>query len=309
MYHTAKESIWLCDPSSLFTFVTTTSPCTCTSKYKPNNYIILQVSSTPNTKVSTKPTLKMLTMFSQVLYHRQEESTSTGQMQKTSEREHAHTPNSIGSGVAAPKSGTRRPTRGKAGEHKPGGQWERGLANANQWGLVHANQGWWMWTQTWTSWTTAAAAAAMAVAAAAAVVIAMAMAVTRYKGSMGGPNKCGGVQMNTGDRLTVQTRCGGSVGDTNEPEGVWTSTRVYEQAPGYEWVQGGMNMVGAVVGAMCPWTWLFSSLGALCLFLSGSLSCLLLGSGPWFCLPGPGPSVLVPWFLWPRPHALLLPAW
>ena len=56
------------------------------------------------------------------------------------------------------------------------------------------------------------------------------------------------------------------------------------------------------------WTWLFSSLGTLCLFLSGSLSCLLdllvvLAPGP-----GPGPSVLVPWFLWPRPHALL-PAW
>ena len=50
------------------------------------------------------------------------------------------------------------------------------------------------------------------------------------------------------------------------------------------------------------WTWLFSSLGALCLFLSGSLSCLLdllLGSA--------SPLVLVPWFLWPKPHALLLP--
>ena len=46
------------------------------------------------------------------------------------------------------------------------------------------------------------------------------------------------------------------------------------------------------------WTWLFSSHGALCLFLSGSLSCLLdllLGSAsplvlaPWSWSPGSGP--------------------
>ena len=52
------------------------------------------------------------------------------------------------------------------------------------------------------------------------------------------------------------------------------------------------------------WTWLFSSLGTLSVLVwvpvlpSGS-------TAPCFWLPGPGPSVLVPWFLWPRPYALL----
>ena len=66
------------------------------------------------------------------------------------------------------------------------------------------------------------------------------------------------------------------------------------------------------------WTWLFSSLGALSVLAwvpvlpSGSTAPWFWlpgpGPGPLVLAPGPGPSVLVPWFLWPRPHALL-PAW
>ena len=97
-----------------------------------NNYFVLQVSLTLNTKVSTKSTLKMLTMFLQVLYHRQEESTSTQTDQRTSKREHACMHSSISSSnnngggrVAAPELGTRRPVRGKASkcECEPGEGW------------------------------------------------------------------------------------------------------------------------------------------------------------------------------------------
>jgi hypothetical protein len=64
-----------------FTFTTTTSPCTFVQvghSYKANSYFILQVSSSPNVKVSTNYFYEMLILFLQV--PQTKERVSTGQM-------------------------------------------------------------------------------------------------------------------------------------------------------------------------------------------------------------------------------------
>ena len=62
------------------------------------------------------------------------------------------------------------------------------------------------------------------------------------------------------------------------------------------------------------WTWLFSSLGALSVLVwvpvlpSGSTNYCLLVLAPWSwssLAPGPGPSLLVPWLVWPRLHCIM----